>query len=83
MRTTYGDRLGRVQHDIWGAYADFCLRAKLAGHHVVYTPEGVGVNFEGEEGETEDDATNSWGSDGEILAFSDTYAINATLLIII
>ena len=74
MRTTYGDRL---------AYADFCLRAKLAGHHVVYTPEGVGVNFEGEEGETEDDATNSWGSDGEILAFSDTYAINATLLIII
>ena len=61
---TYGDKL---------SYADFCLRAKLTGHQVVYTPASVAVNFEGEEGETEDDAMSSWGSDSEILAFSNSY----------
>jgi hypothetical protein len=64
---SYGDQL---------SYVDFCLRAKLRGHAVVYAPESEGVNFEGEEGETEDDATTSWGSDTEIQIFSAMYVNN-------
>lgn len=63
---TFGDRL---------AYAEFSQRAKGAGHGVWYVAESESINFEGEEGETEDDAIGSWGSDAELLAFSDAYVI--------
>lgn len=65
FNTTYGDRL---------SYADFCLRVQDSGKAVVYAPDGVAMNFEGEENEPEND--DGLASDPEALAFKETYVVS-------